>query len=215
MRVACRAQIKVELSGARTACCLLLLLRLLSLLLCHLLLNHDAPSIGCRCGNRCGEVQKRPCKLPCVKTPKAFCASSRSYILECDGGFAVCRNLNCCACNSGDKLSSLHFILLLRCFCCRSRGCKHWLVILPDWTWWNNNHPSWAVMHISLLCSFIYMHPCIVIFLFFLLHFYIPLFALSQLSWTLLSPGLAGVATDALHAGHWWKSVISCSTYAQ
>lgn len=142
-----------------------------SLLLCHLLLNHDAPSIGCRCGNRCGEVQKRPCKLPCVKTPKAFCASSRPYILECDGCFAVCWNLNRCACNSGDKLFSLHFILFLGCFCCRSQGCKHWLVILADWTWWSNNHPSWAVMHISLLCYFIYMLPCIVIFLFFLFHF--------------------------------------------
>lgn len=69
---ACRAQIKVELSGARTACCLPLLL----LLLCHLPLNHNAPSIGRRRrGNRGREVRKRcqrPCKPPCVKTPKTF-----------------------------------------------------------------------------------------------------------------------------------------------
>lgn len=69
---ACRAQIKVELSGARTACCLLLLLHFLPL---RLPLNHRAPSIGrCR-GSRSREARKRPsrlCKLPRVKPPKAF-----------------------------------------------------------------------------------------------------------------------------------------------
>lgn len=76
---ACRAQIKVELSGARTACCLLLLL--LHFLLLRLPLNHRAPSIGRHRGSRSGEARKRrSANFPMSNLLKPLCLLTLLYI---------------------------------------------------------------------------------------------------------------------------------------